>query len=77
MRETHILYLLQANVRLIEAEGGPGMLHLADLIRTALARTGFNVPPRDYDNPKAHHGRDQRMYATSYSQYFAPTLQPC
>lgn len=45
-------YALQGNVHLVENEGGDGMLHLADLIRAALARSGYNIPPRGFDSAK-------------------------
>jgi len=43
---------LQEKIRLIEREGGAGMLQLADQCRTALAHAGFNVGPRDHDGKK-------------------------
>lgn len=43
---------VQASVHLIEAEGGPAMLQLAEQCRVALARAGFNVPPRGYNDKK-------------------------
>ena len=51
---------VQESVRLIEGEGGPAMLQLADQCRTALARAGFNVGPRGYDSKDRSANADRR-----------------
>ena len=62
--------LLQDNIHLIEAERGPGMLHLSDIIRTALARAGFDVAPRQYD--KARGSKSDTRQAQAGLTYAVP-----